>query len=140
MAFADKLRNYRKSFDLTQEELAEKLNVSQKTVSSWEIGRTEPNIGEVLKLCKLFDCVIEDLTETRLRRLGEISLDDIYAKIPALSIAELNEIQSRIKSRLREMEEAEVLKREKEKLEKQLEDMERRLKAYQNKISKMGGD
>ena len=36
MAFMDKLRMYRKNLDLTQEELALKINVSQKTISSWE--------------------------------------------------------------------------------------------------------
>ena len=139
MAFLDKLRMYRKNLDLTQEELALKINVSQKTISSWEIGRTEPNMGEVQKLCKLFDCTIEDLTETRLRKLGEISIDDIYAKIPGLSLEALQDIQYHISCRIRELEEAAMLQHEKELLEKDIKDMTKRLEAYKEKIAKLGG-
>jgi len=36
--FGQKLKRYRKSFSLTQEELAEKIGVSGQAVSKWEAG------------------------------------------------------------------------------------------------------
>lgn len=38
MKFGDNLRNLRKSKKLSQEDLAEKMNVSRKSVSKWETG------------------------------------------------------------------------------------------------------
>ena len=38
MLFADKLQNLRKSKGLSQEELAEKCNVTRQSVSKWETG------------------------------------------------------------------------------------------------------
>lgn len=51
----------RRKADLTQRELAELLDTSGKTVWSWESNRTEPNIGQVEKMAKIFECKIEDL-------------------------------------------------------------------------------
>ena len=67
MAFADRLKYYRTINDMKQEELANKIGVSQKTISSWETGRSEPTMREVTKLCKTLDCTVEDLTDTRAR-------------------------------------------------------------------------
>ncbi|MBW1571425.1 helix-turn-helix transcriptional regulator, partial [Streptococcus sp. SPC0] len=39
---------------LTQTELASKLNISQKSYSNWETGKSEPNLENVVKLAKLF--------------------------------------------------------------------------------------
>ena len=38
----------------TQAELAKKLNVSQQTIGSWEVGRAEPNSEALISLAKLF--------------------------------------------------------------------------------------
>lgn len=46
----DRIRLVRKSAGLTQKELGEKLGVSEKTVSSWEINRTEPSMGMLEKI------------------------------------------------------------------------------------------
>lgn len=134
MAFADKLREYRKQNNLTQKELAVKLKLSQKTISAWEVGRTEPTMGDIKKMCLIFDCPIEDLTDTRSRRIGEITKEDVLSKMNDFSLTELKEIQSLINSRISELEEMEIIKREKEMLEKQLEDMQRRLQTYQDKL------
>ena len=48
------IRRLRKERDLTQEELAEKLNVSSQAISKWENGSTIPDISQVVPLAKLF--------------------------------------------------------------------------------------
>lgn len=81
MAFSDNLRDFRKSEMMTQEELGAAMNVSQKTISSWETGRTEPTMDEIVRLCKIFDCTIEGLTGTRARKIGEVGFEDIIVRI-----------------------------------------------------------
>lgn len=50
MNFADKLKYYRKKRDFTQSSLGQKLNVSRKTISSWENSRTYPDIQSLLNI------------------------------------------------------------------------------------------
>lgn len=56
-----KIKEYRKHCGLSQMELAQKMHVKQNTISGWETGRTEPNMGAVVELCKIFGCRPSDL-------------------------------------------------------------------------------
>lgn len=53
--FAEKLIECRRKKDLTQDALAAALNVSRTTVSSWERGRTEPDIAMLKRLSQLME-------------------------------------------------------------------------------------
>jgi transcriptional regulator with XRE-family HTH domain len=53
MSFGEKLQQYRKNGSLSQEQLAEKLNVSRQAVSKWESGQGYPEMEKVLQLCDL---------------------------------------------------------------------------------------
>lgn len=92
MDFSKRLKKYRTDLGLKQEELADKIGVSQKTISSWEVGRSEPVMGEVIKLCKIFDCSIADLTGTREKQVGEITVEDIYAKLPTMELESIRHL------------------------------------------------
>ncbi len=48
----EKIKEYRTKNNLTQAELADKLYVSDKTISSWESGRTEPDFNTLTDICK----------------------------------------------------------------------------------------
>lgn len=54
MILADKIIHLRKRYNMTQEDLAEKLNVSRQSVSKWEGNQVTPDLNKVLKLSKLF--------------------------------------------------------------------------------------
>ena len=58
---AKNISNLRKENKLTQLELAEKMNYSDKAVSRWERGETLPDIDVLLKLCDLFNVKFEYL-------------------------------------------------------------------------------
>lgn len=55
------IKNLRKNKKITQEELATKMNVTQKCISSWEVGRTSPSIEKLLKLAEILEVKIEIL-------------------------------------------------------------------------------
>lgn len=55
------IKNLRKDNSLTQREVAERLNVSEKTISKWETGNGMPEVSLMLPLCKLFNISINDL-------------------------------------------------------------------------------
>lgn len=46
---------------MTQEKLAEKLNVSRQTISKWEQGSVYLEIERLIKICELFQCSIEQI-------------------------------------------------------------------------------
>ena len=54
MILADKIIRLRKKNGLSQEELAEKMNVSRQAVSKWEGAQTIPDLEKILQLSRLF--------------------------------------------------------------------------------------
>ena len=53
MEFAEKLITLRKSRELTQEQLAEQLNVSRQSISKWESGQVIPEVEKIVELSYL---------------------------------------------------------------------------------------
>ena len=53
--FAENLKNFRVSKNLTQKQLANELGVDQRTVSAWEKGVCEPSFALLNKLCEIFE-------------------------------------------------------------------------------------
>ena len=51
----------RKDKNLTQDQLAEKLGVSNKSISRWENGKTMPDVSLFKPLCDELDIAINDL-------------------------------------------------------------------------------
>lgn len=48
MKFSEKLENLRKSKGMSQEALAQKLNVTRQTVSKWELDQTTPDMNKLI--------------------------------------------------------------------------------------------
>ena len=62
MSFGKNLQYFRKlSGNMTQEALAEKLNVSRQTISKWEIDAANPEMEKALEICKVFNCSLDNL-------------------------------------------------------------------------------
>ena len=60
---AKNIAELRKSAEMTQIDLAEKLNYSDKAVSKWERGESLPDIAVLKKIAELFSVSIDYLTE-----------------------------------------------------------------------------
>ena len=63
MKFEEKLILLRKKKQLSQEQLAEKLNVTRQTVSKWELGQSKPDMEKLTAISKLFEVNIDILTD-----------------------------------------------------------------------------
>lgn len=61
MDLGKRIAKLRESTQMTQEKLAKKLFVSDKTISSWEAGRTEPSLEFILKMSEIFSCSVSFL-------------------------------------------------------------------------------
>ncbi len=61
MKFGDNLRKIRKSKKMSQEQLAEKMNVTRQSVSKWENGESYPEMSNIFELCKVFNCKLNEL-------------------------------------------------------------------------------
>lgn len=61
MKFAEKLITLRKRRELTQEQLADMLNVSRQSVSKWENGQVIPDVEKIVELSKTFDVTTDYL-------------------------------------------------------------------------------
>jgi len=61
MSIGERIRNIREIRGLTQAELADRLGVSSKTVSSWEVNRTEPKMGMIENVCAILNCRKTDI-------------------------------------------------------------------------------
>ena len=59
--FADNLTELRKLHHMSQDELAEQINVSRQTLSKYETGESLPDIEKCKKLADVFGVTVDDL-------------------------------------------------------------------------------
>ena len=64
---ANNLIHYRKESNLTQLQLAEKLNYSDKAISKWERAESVPDIYILNTLAELYSCSVDDLLSERIK-------------------------------------------------------------------------
>ena len=77
MFIGSNIQNQRKMNNLTQAELAKRLEVTDKCVWSWEHNRTEPPAGAVQKMSEIFGCTVDDLCK-------QINIDVSYEEYALL--------------------------------------------------------
>ena len=73
MNLGEKLFELRKTKNLTQDEVAEKLNVTRQTVSKWETNQSTPDFDKILPLCELYEISTEELLKGEKQEKSEES-------------------------------------------------------------------
>ena len=63
MTLSEKLQSLRKAAGLSQEALAERLNVTRQAVSKWETGEGKPDIDNLLPLARLLGTTVDYLLD-----------------------------------------------------------------------------
>ena len=61
MEFNNKLYELRKQKGFSQEELANRLNVSRQTISKWEVGESTPDMENLVAISELFEISLDEL-------------------------------------------------------------------------------
>lgn len=84
MRFNEKLQILRKEKKLSQEQLADMLDVTRQSVSKWESGTTYPEMDKLIMLSKIFGCSLDDLTNDEIveinmseKNLSSFSLNNL---------------------------------------------------------------
>ena len=91
------LKELRKEKDITQEQLAEKINVSGRTVSRWETGSNMPDISLLAELAEFYDVSIPEIIDGE--RKSEIMEKEV--KETVLKLTDYSEaMNQKIKGRL----------------------------------------
>ena len=69
MDLGKKILELRKKENLSQEQLAEKMNVTRQTISKWELNETTPDIKQAKELSRLFKVSLDELTDNDMTTL-----------------------------------------------------------------------
>ena len=75
--FPSNLEYLRKSKNLTQSNLAEKIKVDQTTIGRWEDGNREPTIGNVANIAEFFNVSLPDLLDKDLSKNNMANFSDL---------------------------------------------------------------
>lgn len=71
MNFASNLQKLRKRENMSQEALAEKLDVTRQSVSKWESGASYPEMDKLISICKIFNVDMDTLVN------GDVDIDSL---------------------------------------------------------------
>lgn len=88
MEFHNKLYQLRKQKGLSQEELANRLNVSRQTVSKWEVGDSTPDMEKLVAISDLFEISLDKLVK------GE---ETVYGGDVSTKLELVNELKEKAK-------------------------------------------
>lgn len=90
---SDKIKNIRKYNKLTQEEFAEKLDISRSKVSSWERRKRDMSITDAIKIANRFHISLDNFLEVKDISVEEyIEISDKFFKNKQISIKEKTKI------------------------------------------------
>lgn len=78
MNFSENLKKIREEKNLTQQELAKKLNVAQSTIGMWELGQRTPRLSEINRLARILNITINRLLGQQKEQKVEVVKNEIY--------------------------------------------------------------
>ncbi|MCR5787784.1 MAG: helix-turn-helix domain-containing protein [Bacilli bacterium] len=84
MTLGQRLTKLRKDKNLSQEEVAEKINVTRQTVSKWELDQSLPDVDKLIPLCELYeistDMLLRGDEQVKDNLKGDTYINDEYVK------------------------------------------------------------
>ncbi len=100
MEFNNKLYELRKQKGFSQEELANRLNVSRQTISKWEVGESTPDMEKLVAISDLFEISLDELVldkkeETNPVASEQIVKSELYSDIKEHVLTEDNKKKTR---------------------------------------------
>ena len=86
MEFKDKLLELRKSHHLSQQQLADQLNVSRQSISKWELGESQPDLHNLVRLSEIFQISTDYLLKDEFNNSENEKKSSIFLVIGSLVI------------------------------------------------------
>lgn len=88
MTIGERLLKLRKEKNLSQEELANVLDVSRQTISKWEIGESTPDFDKIIPLCEFFDITSDELLtgKTNIKEAKQENVKSNFARNIAIAV------------------------------------------------------
>lgn len=134
------LKLVREENGFSQDEIAKRLGKNQNTISSWEVGRTQPKLKDLHALCDLYNCTYEHLTGTKQHDAGDITLNDILSKLQDFEVMDLEVIIDSCKFLIEKQRRINEMEQENERLlmrvaeyQRQIEELKRLENDYREK-------
>jgi transcriptional regulator with XRE-family HTH domain len=87
MSLGTNIQYLRKLNKLTQEQFAEKMNITRQTVSRWESDEVTPELNKLIEMCSIFSCKLDELVREDMSSKGEIYSEVTIRKVPAFKMA-----------------------------------------------------
>lgn len=91
MILADKIIQLRKRSGWSQEELAEKMNVSRQSVSKWEGAQSVPDLEKILQLGRIFGVSTDYLLKDEMEEAEYLNESEDVPPVRRVSMQEANE-------------------------------------------------
>ena len=82
MSLGTNIQYLRKLNKLTQEQFAEKMNITRQTVSRWESDEVTPELNKLVEICSVFSCKLDELVREDMTSKDEIYSDVTIKKMP----------------------------------------------------------
>ena len=98
MTLSEKIVTLRNQKNMSQGELAEKLNVSRQSVSKWETGASTPDLDKLIAMSELFQVTLDELVKES-KELGQEPIDkrdSIVTNITFENVDKVGKMISRI--------------------------------------------
>lgn len=111
MTFGEKLSSLRKQANLTQSDLAEKLNVSRQAITKWENGIGLPDLDNIKKLSSIFNTSIDELLDYKAEEI-KLELDTSKETINKEN-SKYSKVNQFVLERFKNAQSIEMLSREK---------------------------
>ena len=93
MKFGENLRNLRKAKNMSQETIAEEVGVSRQSISKWENGEAYPEMKNILTLCDIFNCKINDLVHEDMVDINSLD-EEIVMKVVKFNSKKQEQVKS----------------------------------------------
>ena len=87
MSLGTNIQYLRKLNKLTQEQFAEKMNITRQTVSRWEADEVTPELSKLVEVCSVFSCKLDELVRENMTSKDEIYSEVEIRKVPAFRMA-----------------------------------------------------
>ena len=92
MKFGENLKLIRKQKNISQEFLAEKLGVARQSISKWETGENYPSMQNIICLCDIFKCKMNDIVRVDFTDLDFLD-EEIKMKVVKLNQEEQKKVK-----------------------------------------------